>query len=290
LITGADISPDSGLAELYDPAADMFSPTGAFGLYISGEDGLTIDAIYTASLLTNGKVLFVGTDANWAFPADAVYDPALGTFSSLIHAPGPHASSAATQLPDGTVLITGDQLAGGNGDVVAELYTPATGTFAFTGNMSAGRHQHTATLLTDGTVLVAGGYRFWPVETASAEIYHPSVLIPAPILYSVSGDSQGQGAILHASSHQLASPDNPAVAGEALEIYLIGLADGSVIAPQVAIGGQMAEVLFFGKAPGFSSLNQVNVRVPSGVVPGLAVPVRLAYLGRPSNEVTIGVR
>jgi uncharacterized protein (TIGR03437 family) len=47
--------------------------------------------------------------------------------------------------------------------------------------------------------------------------------------------------------------------------------------------------VYFGKS-GYTGVNQVDVRVPSGVVPGPAVPVRLAYIGRSSNEVTIGVQ
>ena len=109
------------------------------------------------------------------------------------------------------------------------------------------------------------------------------------MLLSVSRDGSRQGAILHPGTSQVASSSNPAFIGEALEIYCTGLVEGSAVPPQITIGDRVAEILFFGKAPGLDGLNQVNVRVP-GITPGPAVPVRLTYLGRLSNEVTIGVR
>ena len=109
------------------------------------------------------------------------------------------------------------------------------------------------------------------------------------MLLSASRDGSRQGAILHPGTSQVASSSNPALIGEALEIYCTGLVDGSAIPPQITIGDRVAEILFFGKAPGLDGVNQVNVRVPD-ITPGPAVPVRLTYLGRLSNEVTIGVR
>jgi hypothetical protein len=271
-------------AEHYDP------DTGAFSLTSEAAHSYEMGPA-TASLLTDGRVLVTLGYGGCDYSSVAeVYNPSNGTFTATGRMTGWRTYHTATLLPDGKVLIAGEDPSRNPIPASAELYDPVTGAFSTTPEMAMQRADgHTATLLPDGAVLLAGGFVCCGRTIATAEIYRPAGLVRSPVLFSLSGDGRGAGAILHAGTHQVVSPGNPAVAGEVLEIYLTGLTDGSLIPPQVAIGDRLAEVLYFGKAPGFAGLNQVNVRVPAGVTPGPAVPVRLTYLGRPSNEVTMEI-
>ncbi|HKE20880.1 MAG TPA: kelch repeat-containing protein [Bryobacteraceae bacterium] len=276
-----------GVAELYDPETGTFTPTGGT------PEGS--GSVQRASLLPDGTVFGLIHEGTVSSAGDSAvrYAPSTASFSAAGDRPTLF-TPVTTLLSDGTVLLTGRIDPGilvlpvsGHS---ADLYDPLSRGFSVPGDLNTPRWGHTATLLPDGTVLVCGGaYVAVPTVTplASAEIYRSGVSKPAPVLYSLSGSAQG--AILHAGTRQVVSPDAPAIAGDVLEIYCAGLLDGSVVPPQVSIGGRLAEVAWFGNAPGYPGLNQIDVRVPASIAPGAAVPVHLTYFERPSNQVTIGV-
>jgi len=278
-IEGGGICDAQPNPELYDPVSGLFT--------LTGPSAYTPDlSAVSASLLPNGDVLAILNVGCDILSGAEVYDSAKGTFAA---APGMTVSrgyNTATLLPEGRVLIAGRDWAhdGGSG----ELYDPVTRAFTAVDGSPGREEGHSATLLPDGSVLLAGGWVCCGSTVSTAAIYHPLHPAPSPVLYSLPGGAQG--AILHSGTHVVVSPANPAIEGEALEIYGAGLIDGGTIPPQLSIGGRLAEVLFFGQAPGYTGLDQINVRVPSGVTPGPAVAVRLNYLGRPSNQVTMEVR
>jgi hypothetical protein len=293
LVDGTVLFPGQYPAQVYDPVSDAFRASG-----------MTISDQSNAVLLTNGKVLFAGGegDAIGRSSAAELYDAMTGTFALTGSMAWRRVWHTLSLLPNGLALAVGGETDSCTGNFCyfagsvasAELYDPSAGTFHATGNMAAARETHTATLLADGRVLIAGGVSYGGIgifggSLATAELYTPDVLVPAPALISLSGDGRRQGAIYHAGTSYLAAPDDPAAVGEDLDLYCTDLTDGSVIPPQVAIGGRMAAVLSFGRAPDMPGVNQVRVRVPSGIAAGPSVPVRLTYMDRPSNEVTIGV-
>ena len=210
-------------AHLYDPGAGRLSDP-IFDNYLG------IFYNQKGTLLMNGKVLFAGYDDDEGdFWGPELFDASTEKFTPTGNLSARRGDHAATLLTDGTVLIAGrGWLASGNAEYYyltvnsAELYNPVAGAFSNTGKMATDRrYGHTATLLNDGSVLIAGGGQITQpppsvasVVLASAEIYHPAGVAPAPVLLSLSGDGRGPGAILHAVTHQVVSPSNPAVVGQ----------------------------------------------------------------------------
>jgi hypothetical protein len=196
-------------AELYDPIAGTFSYTNGLAFFEEPPQ---------ATLLLNGKVLLTGGDSiGVSVNLTSLYDPSTGIFAGTGIMAAARDGHTATLFPDGTVLAAGGvQNASNQFPAIprAELYDPGTGRFSAAPNMTTARADHTATLLNNGQVLIAGGSAFGSSSSigavSTAELYTPPVPAPAPVLFSLSGDGRGQGAIWHDATGEIVSPTSPA--------------------------------------------------------------------------------
>jgi uncharacterized protein (TIGR03437 family) len=110
-----------------------------------------------------------------------------------------------------------------------------------------------------------------------------------PAIFSLDSSGKGPGAILNQDT-SINTTGNPAARLSVIAIYCTGggvtnppSADGEVIGgqlryltqtPVVTIGGVNATVQFAGAVPGaVAGLTQINVEVPAGATPGIALPV-----------------
>jgi hypothetical protein len=297
--------------ETWSPLTNAFidSPWTFATATTDGTPDATGSTAASATLLPNGKILLTMMPAPIppplaALPADAqtmLYDPSNGSFQPtgpLIYPRADEYTTTTTLLCDGSLLVTG----GYNGSVVqqTEVYNVALGTFTASAPLPQPLQEYGTTLLNNGDMLLTGGVL--PVTTGvtaatgvtyatgvdSAEIYHPATALPAPVLTST--DAQGQGAIWNPATELIASSSDPAIAGTVLSMYTTDLIKDGAVPPRVAIGGRSGEVTYFGDSPEYPGYFQVNFVVPNGVTSGAAVPVRLGYLGRWSNAVTIAVQ
>jgi hypothetical protein len=178
LIAGGTNSSTGALssAELYDPTSGTFTVTGS----------LSCACRYSATLLTNGMVLFSGGfDGTNGVSSAELYNPTSGAFVSTGSLNVARAGPSSTLLGNGKVLVAGGVYYTGVIPYTAvahylssaELYNPATGTFTLTGNLHTARSSQTATLLKNGNVLLAAGQNDNTQNygyLSSAELYNPA--------------------------------------------------------------------------------------------------------------------
>lgn len=174
-------------AELYDPATDSWTRTGAMrrprvahtatftisersgdqgSVYVTG--GETLDAVRLSG--EGGIEATTGS-----MTSIEIYDVRIGTWfdRDLLK---PRTYHTATLLADGSLLIAGgtpgnhlDPRNPSLSELWAGIARPTSS------NMNAVRYGHTATLLNDGRVLVTGGTNGGPQVIGSTELYLPEI-------------------------------------------------------------------------------------------------------------------
>jgi hypothetical protein len=190
LIAGGSVGPGTGspttLAEIFDPATNMFAAVGPMNFPHLAQTG---------AKMRDGRVMLA---ASYYGPGNItneseIYDPVSRTFTIADSLFKQRIDIGGQPLLDGTVLVAGGVATGAFGSVFhssSEVYDPNTGQWSLSGIMGDGRDEFSGVLLNDGRVLVAGGFTRDPGSRllGSVEIYSPGLSQQIAGLLNVVGD------------------------------------------------------------------------------------------------------
>ena len=215
------------------------------------------------------------------------------------------ASKTATSAPWPTDMLNRQLVV--NDTTVAPLYYISSTQINFqVPSLAPNGSDRIAVRLLDTGELVAGGTML--------------VSANAPGFFTSTQNGQGQAAALNQDT-KINGTNNPAARGSVIVLYGTGQGQVSPLVPDgvpapsspfsntvavptsdgktcatsqpsmcVAIGTSFGDIQFSGLAPGYIGLWQINVKIPSDVTPGNAVPVRVVINGALSNTVTVAVQ
>jgi uncharacterized protein (TIGR03437 family) len=281
------------------------SGDAAMGCYRSTNNGQDwtpfnagLDNRFPTTFQVNGANVYATTYGGGLFVSNSLVNQA-ATVSAASYAPnsadksivaafGPtlatNTASASTQPLPTTLGGTTIKVRDSNGiERLALLFFVAPGQINY--QIPAG----TATGMAFVTITNADGVG------ATGEI---TVAATAPAIFSLNAQGTGAAAALDALTGA-AAPFNAKLPNgdpNIIAVFGTGLGgeatdiDGNVNASVTAsIGGQAATVLYAGRAPGFTGLNQFNITLPANIAAGTHT-LTITRGGRTSNSVTITIR
>ncbi|MEP7366680.1 MAG: putative Ig domain-containing protein [Acidobacteriota bacterium] len=310
--------------------ARLASPDGAQNSLTHIGEGIWVGDVSVPSGLANNQLRLdlQATSTGAVLKANAVIYGAADDTITLPELADDAVLSTSTFQPGQPIAPGGLVAAFGVGlaDRTASAFPPAQalgGAFAFFASPSTGLAPLPLFFASPGQLngevprdLLPGVARQMIVQRGGQISRPVDVVLAAtqPGIFTVNQQGTGQGAILDGSTTAelgravLAAPGTPVGRGRVISIYCEGLgrvnpevANGTlapsaeplsrvVNAVTANIGGQTAQILYAGLAPGFVGLYQVNVLVPDNAQLGDAVPVTVTVNGATSNTATIAIR
>ena len=113
-------------------------------------------------------------------------------------------------------------------------------------------------------------------------------------LFTVNASGSGPAAALHKDS-TLVTAESPARLGETIELFGTGkgIRNPLILAPELLpilhFGSSMAPAVFYGQAPLYTGLDQINVTIPMDAPTGASVPLSVQLGSFMSNTATLAI-